>query len=224
MRITQWPLADRPREKLLDKGAAALTDAELIAIFLKTGARGRTALDIAKALLIEHGGLKKLLQTAPRTLMQQHGVGQAKLAALKAAAELGKRYVSESLPPGTVLNNSQITQQFLSDRLRDYSQEVFACLFMDTHFRLLHFDVLFYGTLNEAIIYPREIVRRALEHHAANIILAHNHPSGRALPSTADKEITHHIQQALALVDIQVIDHIIIGNPENFSFADAGLL
>ena len=224
MTITDWPLEDRPREKLLNKGANTLTDAELLAIFLKTGTRGCTALDMAKALLMKYGDLKKLLQATPRALTAQQGIGPAKLAALKAAAELGRRYVHVSLPVGTVLDNSQLTQQFLADRLRDHTHEVFACLFMDTHFRLIHFEELFHGTINEAMVYPREIAQKSLLHHAAKIILAHNHPSGRPLPSTADKEMTQRVKQALALIDIEVIDHIIIGNPDNFSFADGGLI
>lgn len=224
MPITDWPKEDRPREKLLHKGEAMLTDAELIAIFLQTGMRGKTALDIAKELLNEYGGLKKLLLASPASLIKKRGIGSAKYAALKAAVELGRRYLAENLPIGEVLNNSRTTQKFLSDKLRHYVNEVFACLFMDNHFRLLSYEELFHGTINEANIYPRELVRRGLTHNAAKIILAHNHPSGRPAPSVADKEVTLLIRQALSLVDIEVVDHIIIGNPENFSFAEAGLM
>ena len=167
---------------------------------------------------------EKLLAAAPNVLLQQHGMGTAKLATLKAAAEIGKRFVSTPLAKGAVLNNSQITQQFLVGRLRDQSNEVFACLFLDNHFRLIQYEELFHGSLTEAVVYPREIARRGLLHQAAKVILAHNHPSGRALPSAADKEVTELIQQALALIEIQVIDHIIIGDTENFSFADCGCL
>ncbi len=223
MPITDWPNEDRPREKLLTKGEQALTDAELIAIFLKTGVRGQTALDIAKALLSEYGSLRKLLRMPPQALLQTLGIGRAKYAALKAALELGRRYYQASLPTGAILDNTRLAQQFLADRLRDYPNEVFACLFLDTRFRLISFEELFHGTIHSAAIYPREIVRRALMHNAAKVILAHNHPSGHPAPSTADKEITKLIQQALALIDVSVVDHIIIGNPENFSFADAGI-
>lgn len=221
MPITDWPHADRPREKLLSKGAAVLTDAELIAIFLQTGIRGKTALDIAKELLNEFGTLKKLL-AAPT--LKKPGMGAAKFAALKAAVELGKRYSDENLIIGETLNSSQKTQKFLTQQLRHYPNEVFACLFMDNHFRLIRYEELFHGTVNEANIYPREIVRLGLAHNAAKLILAHNHPSGYPIPSSADKEVTQLIKQALALVDIEVVDHLIIGNPENFSFAEMGLL
>jgi DNA repair protein RadC len=224
MPIKHWPQEDRPREKLLAKGEAALTDAELIAIFLNTGTKGRTALDIAKELVMEYGGLKKLLRVPATTLIAKHGMGRVKYAALRAAVELGRRYLQEQLPVGTVLNNSRATQQFLADRMRENNNEVFACLFMDNHFRMICFEELFHGTINEANIYPREIVRRGLAHNAAKIILAHNHPSGKANPSAADQEVTQLIKQALSLVDIEVVDHVIIGNPGNFSFAEAGLV
>ena len=224
MPISDWPLEDRPREKLLKQGERALTDTELIAIFLKTGTRGKTALDIARELLIEHGSLKKLLRLPPPLLMQTPGIGNTKYATLKAAVELGRRYLAEHLPLGETLNSSRATQQFLADRLRDHTNEVFACLFMDNHFRLLGFEELFQGTIHSAAIYPREIVRRGLTHNAAKIILAHNHPSGRPAPSQADKEVTELIKQALSLIDIEVVDHIIIGDPDNFSFAEKGLI
>ena len=224
MPISDWPKEDRPREKLLYHGASALTDAELIAIFLQSGLRGKSALDIAKELLKEFGGLKKLLQTPAATLIKKRGVGQAKYAAIQAAAELGRRSLSENISPGTILNSSRLSQKFLSDKLRHYQNEVFACLFLDNHFRLLGYEELFRGTINEANIYPRELVRRGLAHNAAKIILAHNHPSGQAAPSPADKDVTQVIRQAMSLIDIEVVDHIIVGHVENFSFAEARLL
>lgn len=224
MAITDWPHEDRPREKLLQKGEQSLTDAELIAICLTSGTRGKSALDIAKELLREFGSLKQLLRAPTNSLMQKAGIGNTKYAVLKAAIELGRRYLNEQLPPGSLLNSSRITQQFVAQYLREYTNEVFACLFMDNHFRLIKFEELFFGTINEANIYPREIVKRGLAHNAAKIILAHNHPSGNPIPSTADKEVTQLIKQSLLLVDIEVVDHIIIGNPENFSFAKAGLI
>lgn len=224
MPITDWPLEDRPREKLLNKGEKALTDAELIAIFLKTGTRGKTALDLAREWLAEHGGLKKLLGAPPALLLKKSGIGKAKYASLKAAMELGLRYLNQDLPKGALLNSSHASQQFLADKLRHYHHEVFACLFVDGRFRLIAFEELFHGTLNEAAIYPREIVKRALAHHAAKIILAHNHPSGHPEPSLADKEVTSQIKAALALVDIEVVDHIIIGHPHHFSFAESGMI
>jgi len=223
MPITNWPRADRPREKLLEKGEHMLTDAELIAILLNSGTRGKTAVDVARDLLCEFGTLKKLVG-APPSQIKKLGVGNAKYALLKAAFELGRRCLTEQLPTGSVLNNSRMTQQFLADHLRGHPNEVFACLFMDNHLRLIHYEELFHGTINEANIYPREIVRRGLLHNAAKIILAHNHPSGLAAPSRADKNVTSLIKQALSLVDIEVVDHVIVGNPDNFSFAEAGIL
>ncbi len=224
MPIKDWPEADRPRDKLFMHGERALTDAELIAIFIKTGVRGKTALDLAKELLMEHGSLKKLLNASATNVIRKKGMGEAKYAALRAAIEIGRRYFHVTLPVGIKLNNSCHTRQFLADRLRDHPNEVFGCLFMDTHFRLICFEELFHGSVNEANVYPREIVRRGIAHNAAKIILAHNHPSGLATPSRADREVTTVIQQALALINIDVVDHIIIGNPDIFSFAEAGYL
>ncbi|HLB42699.1 MAG TPA: DNA repair protein RadC [Gammaproteobacteria bacterium] len=224
MAIKDWPKADRPREKLLRQGEQFLTDAELIAIILKTGIRGKTALDIAKEILTEHGGLKKLLALSPSILIKTPGIGQAKYAALKAVLELGRRYDDEDFTYGEILNNSTLTQKFLAERLKRHLNEVFACLFMDNHFRFISFEELFYGTIDSATVYPREMVRRAIAHNAAKVILAHNHPSGIATPSDADKEVTRLIQQALSLIDVEMIDHIIIGYSENFSFAEMGLI
>jgi len=224
MPITDWPTEDRPQDKLLIKGEEALTDAELIAIFLKTGIPGKTALDVAKELLIEYGGLKPLLRAPLNQLLRKKGLGRAKCAALKAAIQLGRRYMNAHLSVGEALDNSQLTQTYLAGRLREHSNEVFACLFMDTHFHLISFEELFHGTINEANIYPREIVKRGLAHNAAKVILAHNHPSGCSKPSEADKEVTYCIKQALSYVDIEVVDHIIIGDRNHFSFAEAGLI
>lgn len=224
MRITDWPAADRPREKLLEKGEQALTDAELIAIFLQTGTRGKSALDIAKTLLAEHQNLKRLVQTPLESWVNRHGVGRAKYAALRAAVELGRRFLAEPISTGTKMNSSQLTRQFLGERLRHHAIEVFACLFLDTHLRLIAYEELFHGTVNEAMVYPREIVRRGLLNNAAKVILAHNHPSGIANPSEADKDMTQQVCRALALVNIAVVDHIVIGHPGSYSFAEAGLL
>ena len=206
------------------RGESALTDAELVAIFLRTGARGKTAVDIARQLLLDFGGVKNLLKVPKLTLTNQHGVGQSKYATLKAAVELGKRCLTQSAEDGDVINSSVKTRQIIADRLRHHTSEVFACLFMDIHLRLIRFDELFYGSIHEAVVYPREIVRRGVLYNAARIILAHNHPSGIALPSEADKMVTENIRQALALVDMKLIDHIIVGNNDTYSFAESGLL
>jgi DNA repair protein RadC len=224
MPITDWPDYDRPREKLLARGEQALTDAELIAIFLRTGTRGKTAVDIARQLLADFGGVKNLMQAPLLTLASQHGIGHSKYAALKAAVELGRRCLMQTAEQGDTLNSSSKTRQFIADHLRHHPSEVFACIFMDMHFRLIRFDELFYGSIHEAVVYPREIVRRGLLYNASRIILAHNHPSGIALPSEADKSVTTNIKQALLLVDMKLIDHIIVGRTETYSFAEDGLI
>jgi DNA repair protein RadC len=224
MGISQWPQDERPREKLLQRGAQHLSDAELLAIFLRTGTRGKTALDIARELLSEFGGLKKLLNSNPQMLLQKSGFGKAKYAAIKAAVELGQRYADEMIPIGETLNSSQNAKGFLARRLGDYQHEVFACLILDTHHRLICFEELFHGTINESNVYPREVIKRGLAHNAAKVIFAHNHPSGNPTPSQADWDITHLLKQALALVDIQVIDHIVIGHRASVSLVESGFV
>jgi len=224
MPITNWPNYDRPREKLLARGESALTDAELVAIFLRTGTRGKTAVDIARQLLADFGGIKNLLQAPLITMTDQHGIGQSKYAALKAAVELGRRCLTHPAEDGDIMNSSSKTRQFIAEHLRHHASEVFACIFMDMHYRLIRFDELFYGSIHEAVVYPREIVRRGVLYNAARIILAHNHPSGIAQPSEADKAVTANIKSALALVDMKLIDHIIVGRTDTFSFAESGVL
>ncbi len=221
MTIANWPLAERPREKLLLYGEKNLSDAELLAIFFCTGTRGKTALDLARELLKEYGGLKKL---ADADSIKKKGLGKAKYAMLKAAVELGRRYLEEDVPIGELLTNSHLTKRFLANRLKDHPHEVFACLFLDNLNRMICYEELFHGTINESNVYPRELVKRGLKHNAAKVILAHNHPSGSITPSETDREATHLLQKALALVGIQTIDHIIIGHHQTFSFAEAGLL
>jgi DNA repair protein RadC len=224
MTITHWPADEQPREKIIAHGAKNLSDTELIAIFLRTGIRGKSAIDIARELLCEYGNLRKLFNTDSQQLLQKPGVGKAKYAMLKAAVELGRRYFEEEIILDESLNNSTLTKRLIANRLRDYPHEVFACLFLDIRHRMICFDELFCGTLNEASIYPREVVKRALKHNAAKIILAHNHPSGNATPSQADQEVTQLLKKALALVEVHVIDHIVVGNKDTFSFAEAGLM
>jgi len=220
--ITQWPLAERPREKLLSQGPKQLSDAELIAIFLNTGARGKTAVDLAHELLKEFGTLKKLLHAPPLYFYQKRGMGKAKYALIKAALELGQRYLKENLPLGEKLNDSAQTKRFIHSRLSDYPHEVFACLFLDNRHRVMAFEELFHGTINETSVYPREIIKRGLAHNAAKIIVAHNHPSGDPTPSPSDQQLTRLLKQTLALVDIQLIDHIIVGHSSSLSLAEIG--
>jgi DNA repair protein RadC len=224
MTIANWPLAERPREKLLLHGVKTLSDAELLAIFFRTGIQGKTALDMARELLKEHGGLQKIVNADPNLLLQKKGFGKTKYAMLKAAIELGCRYLEEDLPSGEPLTSSHLTRRFLANRLKHYPHEVFACLFLDNLNRIICYEELFHGTINESNVYPRELVKRGLKHNAAKVILAHNHPSGSPTPSEADREITRLLQNALELVDIQVIDHVIVGNNQTLSFVEAGLL
>ena len=224
MPISDWPEQERPREKLLSKGTASLSDAELLAIFLRTGLQGKTAIDLSRELLIEFDGLKGLIEADSRSFCQIKGLGLAKYSQIQAAIELGKRYMQENLGKKDVLSNPNDTKDFLIAQLRAYPHEVFACLFLDNRHQIICFDEMFSGTIDGASVYPREVVKQALARNAAAVIFAHNHPSGVAEPSLADKNITHRLREALKLVDIRVLDHFIIGDNTAVSFAELGLL
>lgn len=224
MAIKDWPADDRPREKLLNSGAQTLSDAELLAIFLRTGVSGLSAVDLARQLLSEFGSLRALLEADKITFCSGHGLGQAKFVQLQAVLEMGRRHLESTLTRGDAFTDCDTTQRYLKQRLRPYAFEVFACLFLDNQHRLIHFEELFRGTIDGASVYPREIVKQALAHNAAAVILAHNHPSGVAEPSQADIQITRRIQSALQLVDIRVLDHIIVGDAETTSLAQQGQL
>ncbi len=223
MAISQWPEAERPREKLLAKGADALSDAELLAIFLRTGCKGLTAVDLARQLLDGFGGLKPLLQSSQTDFCQHRGLGPAKYAQLQAVLEMANRHLFEQISRGDVLSSPAQTRQFLTAKLNNYPHEVFACLFLDNRNRVITFEKMFFGTIDGASVYPREVVRTALKKNAAAVIFAHNHPSGVAEPSHADEQITQRLKEALALVDVRVLDHFVIGD-EIVSFAERGLL
>ena len=224
MPISDWPLLERPREKLLQRGPAALSDAELLAIFLRTGTAGKTALDLARELLQHYGGLRGLLQVNQQQFCTHRGLGQSKYVLLQAGLELSRRQLFETLQQGESLQSSDCTRQYLQACLRDEPRELFACLFLDSQHRVLCFEILFKGTINAASVYPREVVSRCLEHRAATVILAHNHPSGVAEPSAADRAITRKLCDALALVDIRVLDHVVVGDGHSVSFAERGWL
>lgn len=224
MAITDWPADERPREKLLQKGAAALSDAELLAIFLRTGIPGKTAVDLARDLLEEHGSLRALLDANQQQFCRSKGLGSAKFVQLQAVLEMGRRHMDERLRRGDPLTSPAETQRFLSQRLRDYHHEVFACLFLDNRHRVIRFEELFFGTIDGASVHPREVVKRALHHNAAAVIFAHNHPSGIAEPSQADHQITGQLKEALALIGVRVLDHVIIGDGEQVSLAERGSL
>lgn len=224
MAITDWPEGDRPREKLLSLGADKLSDSELLAIFLRTGVAGKTAVDLANELLETFGGLRPLLEADLDTFCQANGLGPAKFAQLQAVLTMARRHTVEQLKEGAQLNRPELVVEFLMQELRDYPYELFACLYLDSQNQLITFSKLFRGTINSATVYPREVVVDALAHKAAKVILAHNHPSGVAEPSNADHEITQRLKEALALVDIRVIDHIVVGNGKYTSFAERGQL
>lgn len=224
MSIKDWPADERPREKLLQRGAAALTDAELLAIFLRTGTAGQSAVDMARGLLSEYGSLQALLAADRERFCQSHGLGDAKYAQLQAVLEMARRHFSEVLKRGNALTSPEITRAYLSAQLRGYSFEVFACLFLDNQHRVIQWEELFRGTIDGASVYPREVAKRALFHHAAAVIFAHNHPSGINEPSQADRQITDKLKQALGLFDIRVLDHFIVGDGLPYSFAEHGLI
>lgn len=224
MSIHHWPEAERPREKLLSAGPRALSDAELLAIFLRTGTRGQDAVELSRSLIREYGGLRNLMLADQQQLCATRGLGPAKYAQLQAALELAKRHLGEALQRGDLLNNPDLTKSYLSARLRDYDYEVFACLFLDVRHQLISYEELFRGTIDGASVHPREVVRRALELNAAALVLAHNHPSGVAEPSDADRRITRRLRDALGLVDIRIVDHLVIGDRVAVSFAERGWL
>ncbi len=224
MAIRDWPAAERPREKLLQKGAAALSDAELLAIFLRTGVRGLTAVDLARQLLDSFGGLRPLLEADRTDFCRHKGLGEAKFVQLHATLELARRHLLATLERGDALSSPDDTRRFLTARLRGYPHEVFAALFLDNRHRVIAFEELFTGTIDGASVHPREVVKRALGHNAAALILAHNHPSGVAEPSRADESITRRLKEALALVEIRVLDHLVVGDGEITSLAERGLI
>jgi len=224
MPITDWPADERPREKLLKLGPAALSDAELLAIFLRTGVRGTSAVDLARLLLSQFGGLRPLLGAGQQRLCDSPGLGPAKFAQLQAALELARRHLRELLERGPALGSPADTRAYLQMALRDRQQEVFCCLFLDNRHRVLAFEEMFFGTIDGTSVHPREVLRRVLAHNAAAVILAHNHPSGVAEPSRADEGLTRRLVDALALVDVRVLDHLVVGDGEVVSFAERGLL
>jgi len=230
MSISDWAPQDRPREKLLERGAQALTDAELLAIFLrvgtrgKQGAQGRSALDLAQDLLNKFGDLRSLLSADRESFTKINGLGDAKFVQLQASMELTKRYLRACLKRGNVLSSPQDTRNYLISELSGRSYEVFACLFLDNKNRIIKFEELFFGTIDGASVYPREIVKHALQCNAASVIFAHNHPSGIADPSDADIAITQRLQKALALIDVRVLDHFIVGDGYSISLKEKDLM
>jgi DNA repair protein RadC len=224
MQIRDWPVAERPREKLLDLGPGALSEAELLAIWLRHGTRGTSAVDVARRLLARFGSLRNVLAAGRRELCGERGVGPARWAELQAALELVRRHHLERLQAGPVLGSPRAARDYLVARLRDLEHEVFCCLFLDSRHRLTRCEELFRGTVDGASVHPREVVKVALSRNATAVILAHNHPSGVAEPSQADEIITTRLRDALALVEIRLLDHLIIGDGSCISLAEKGLI
>ncbi len=222
--IKDWPAGERPRERLALGGAGKLSDAELIAILLGRGTRGASAVDLARSLLHRFGGIRGILNAQSHALQATHGIGPGKAAVLTAVRECCSRYLEEKLSPGKHIASPTDSTQFLLARLRDRPHEVFCCLFLDNRHRVLAFDELFRGTIDNTTVYPREVVKQALQRNAAAVILAHNHPSGVAEPSEADRLITRRIGDALNLIDVRLLDHFVIGDGTCVSLASRGLL
>lgn len=224
MAIRDWPERERPREKLLSGGAAVLSDAELLAIFLRNGGRGRSAVDVARELLTAFGSLNGILTATHEAFCSHHSLGPGKYVQIQAVLELSRRQMREKLEQVDALSNSQMTRDYLRARMRDYQREVFTCLYLDNQHRVVAVEELFHGTIDGAAVYPREVVKRCLHNNAAAVIFAHNHPSGVAEPSQADLSITRRLQQALNTIDVRVLDHVVVGREEVVSFAERGLI
>ncbi len=224
MTIKDWPAYERPRERLLACGPAALTDAELLALLLRRGVAGRDAVTFARELLQTTRGLRRLLELPFATFTALRGLGPARYAELHAALELSRRYLREGLARSGAIGGPDGAKEYLLAQFKSLQREVFGCLFLDTRHQLIAFEILFYGTLDATTVHPREVLKRVLELNAAAVILAHNHPSGIAEPSAADRVLTQRLREALALIDVKVLDHIVAGDRAAVSFADRGWL
>lgn len=221
--IRHWPCQSRPRERLLSEGADSLTDAELLAIILRTGVKGKSVVQLAQELLSQFEDLRGLLACEFSELKTIKGLGPAKFAQIVAVKAIAQRSFKETLQDRLTVINSNYARTFLLSKMRDYQHEVFSCLFLNSKNQLIKYQELFHGSINGASVYPREIVKLALKFNSAAVIFAHNHPSGNPQPSRADKEITSNLKQALSLVDVNVLDHIIVGE-STFSMAERGLI
>ena len=224
MGIRDWPASERPREKLIELGAEALSDAELLAIFLRVGVTGKSAVDLARDLLNQFGSLNGIFAATEHELSQVHGIGSSKYVQLQAIFEMSRRALNEQLQSRDVLNSPQAVRDYLVLKLSRLTKEVFLVLFLDTQNRLLATEEMFSGSLKETSVYPREVLKRTLHHNAASVIFAHNHPSGIAQQSQADELLTKQLKQALALVDVRVLDHFIVAGNNTLSFSECGLL
>jgi DNA repair protein RadC len=224
MAITDWPEDDRPREKLIGKGATALSDAELLAIFLRTGMQGKSAVDLARELLKRFDNLSGIFSASQQAFTEVPGMGPAKYVQLQAVLEMARRALAEKMREPHLLNSPQAVRDYLRLTLQAKPHEVFLGIFLDAQHRVIQVEELSSGTLTQTSVYPREVAKRALYHNAAAIIFAHNHPSGVAEASRADEDLTRALKQALKLIDVSVLDHFIVGSGNVFSFAETGRL
>ena len=224
MAITDWPANERPREKLIELGAESLSDAELLAIFLRVGVTGKSAVDLARDLLIKFGSLNGTFAATEHELSQVHGIGSSKYVQLQAIFEMSRRALAEQLQSRDVLNSPQAVRDYLVLKLGSLTKEVFLVLFLNTQNHLVATEEMFAGTLTQTSVYPREVIKRALHHNAAAVIFAHNHPTGVAQQSHADELLTRQLKQALHLVDVNVLDHFIVAGNSTLSFAERGLM
>jgi len=224
MAITDWPEGERPREKLLAQGASALSDAELIAIFLRVGVAGKSAVDLGRDLLQQFGSLNGLFSANLSQICQVHGMGESKYCQLQAIFEMSRRALSEEMQVRDALSSPNQVRDYLKLALSTMQREVFLVLFLDVQNRIIADEALFEGSLTQASVYPREVVKRALYHNAASVIVAHNHPSGLPNPSVADEQLTNMLKQALTLVDVRLLDHFIVAGNQIASFSERGLL
>lgn len=222
MAIPDWPEAERPREKLLAHGAAALSDAELLAVFLRVGMPGVSAVDLARQLLLHFGSLHRIFAASATDFCALPGLGEAKYAQLQAVMEMARRAIGESMTAQPVFERPDAVADYLRLWLGREPREVFGALFLDSQHRLIAAETLFWGTIDQAAVHPRELVRRALEHQAAALIVAHNHPSGHTAPSAADLALTDRLHAALDLIDVRLLDHFIVGRPDVCSLAARG--
>ncbi|MGE8111459.1 MULTISPECIES: RadC family protein [Pseudomonas] len=222
MNIREWPAEERPREKLLQRGAGSLTDAELLAVFLGSGVRGCNVVELSRRLLVKFGGLRQLLEAERDAFVGELGLGPVRYGQLQALLEIGRRHLATTIERESAMDSPAAVRRYLKSMLRHEVSEVFGCLFLDSKHRPLAFEILFRGTIDRASVYPREVVRRALQHNAAALILCHNHPSGNCEPSQDDVHLTLSLKRGLGLIDVRVLDHIIIGDGEPLSMVEHG--
>lgn len=224
MAIKDWQIDERPREKLLLKGAESLSDSELLAIFLRTGTKEKSAIDLARELIEKFGSLAGIFSSPPDEVMSWHGVGVAKYVQIVASLEMAKRYLASQMQQTPILNSSQLVKDYLTTQLRHLRREVFAVIFLTNELKLIHFEILFTGGITSCSVCVKEVLRQTLKYGASRIIISHNHPNATATPSKSDMEITDTLAQACSLMDLSLDDHIIVGQDKTISLKEIGKL